>query len=1224
MEQALAKIRVHTTSALPNQKTPAALLVALESTLKEQNTIPSSTAYFAALLTTLSGTIEKKDFSLGDGDLLPAELYLLAIIVPHLSIPVIRTNLSTILTLTAPLFPSLLNHAPALRSQLSLYQFVLVSLDRSQLETHGIRQAFASILQLCVDPRPKVRKKAAEVVRDVLSKPPPPSTIHPYAERVAEWTRSALVDVNKSALSRSKSDSDGETAIHLLAFLKQSISKLPPSSYSALTGLLLNLPRLGNPYVSQSSFAILSDLFSQTHADETSVFDDTVFPELLKTVMAFPPSKTDTTLAPSWIQLLGNAMASYSVIDGDACAGQVALVWKTLWPYLESGSVPIRKTTVQALDLLTRCLVAADASGSKLIDIVAQVAKALTSISYARAIPELLSLTSALLINSYGPKGKRVSNDVVEQRLLALVTQIGNLRTEKGFEYKEAADGTLSTAMRILGPEVLLDALPLNLEPEDRQAGLEPRAFLLPLLAQPHPSPLSHFVFYFVPLSEKMFDLQQKAESEGRQSEAKVWNVLIAQIWAGFPAYCHGTPDIKQTMNATFSQLISQLLYGQPELRSPVLRGLKTLVDSNVALKNSVPDTLNPSNISSEQASKNVAFLCTQAESWLAVLFNVFGSVGRDVRGPVGEVISSWAGITTGQEIHKAYEKVVILLKENIGKISATTEKHANDEENISVTALDLLLLLLPYLSSVDTTALFQLCLSSGVLCAKDNAIQKRGYKILSKSVVAGQISADTEAVLKELDTLSDGLNSAAKKDRFNLFTALVPLIPSSALHLIPALIPEAVLGTKETSDKARTAAFELIIAMGKKMSQGGIVRRDMLDGMDEDSNAETTATIDEYLTMLAGGLAGSTPHMISASVTAISRLVFEFKDSLSNTMKTELFTTMLVFLSSANREIVKSVLGYIKLAIHTYPVDLIQPHLKELVPVLLRWSHDHKNHFKSKVRHIFERLLRRFSWEDVYSAAGEEESSKVLINIKKRKERAKRKKASREEDEEEGPQVKATGDAFEDILYGSESEGDASDDDDGATTNRSQPRTRGKNQVQGMRLRVDDDEPMDLLEGVSTRVTNSSSNRRRKPGQDSAHFKTDEDTGKMVIDESDGEEDAQNAPDNDVSGTAYRESITSVDGFTRGPNGRVKFNKDTKKRRRENEDLDLMDVDETDKSQKQKRKMLVKLGSEFKAKRAGGDVKKSGMDPYAYLPLSQASKKGGGRKNRIGVAGKK
>lgn len=41
-----------------------------------------------------------------------------------------------------------------------------------------------------------------------------------------------------------------------------------------------------------------------------------------------------------------------------------------------------------------------------------------------------------------------------------------------------------------------------------------------------------------------MFDLQQKAEVEGRQSEAKVWSVLVAQVWAGFASYCSAPPDL--------------------------------------------------------------------------------------------------------------------------------------------------------------------------------------------------------------------------------------------------------------------------------------------------------------------------------------------------------------------------------------------------------------------------------------------------------------------------------------------------------------------------------------------------------------------------------------------------------------------------------------------------------------------------------------------------------
>ena len=76
------------------------------------------------------------------------------------------------------------------------------------------------------------------------------------------------------------------------------------------------------------------------------------------------------------------------------------------------------------------------------------------------------------------------------------------------------------------------------------------------------------------------------------------------------------------------------------------------MVDSNVALASEdlekiakLPETVRADPISAEEAQANVAFLRTQAESWLAVLFNVFGSVGRDNQGMVGDVVSAWIAI---------------------------------------------------------------------------------------------------------------------------------------------------------------------------------------------------------------------------------------------------------------------------------------------------------------------------------------------------------------------------------------------------------------------------------------------------------------------------------------------------------------------------------------------------------------------------------------------------
>lgn len=65
-----------------------------------------------------------------------------------------------------------------------------------------------------------------------------------------------------------------------------------------------------------------------------------------------------------------------------------------------------------------------------------------------------------------------------------------------------------------------------------------------------------------------------------------------------------------------------------------------------------------------------------------------------------------------------------------------------------------------------------------------------------------------------------------------------------------------------------------------------------------------------------------------------------------------------------------------------------------------------------------------------------------------------------------------ATGDVFEDVLYGSESELDDSDDEVPAI--RSSGPSKRKGHEYGARLQVDDDEPMDLLQGAASRITSS------------------------------------------------------------------------------------------------------------------------------------------------------
>ncbi len=68
----------------------------------------------------------------------------------------------------------------------------------------------------------------------------------------------------------------------------------------------------------------------------------------------------------------------------------------------------------------------------------------------------------------------------------------------------------------------------------------------------------------------------------------------------------------------------------------------------------------------------------------------------------------------------------------------------------------------------------------------------------------------------------------------------ITPLLPDSQLHLIPSLLTEAVLATKEVNAKARDAAFDLLVVMGVKMSEGGIIRRSMIQGTEAGEEAQT------------------------------------------------------------------------------------------------------------------------------------------------------------------------------------------------------------------------------------------------------------------------------------------------------------------------------------------------------------------------------------------------
>jgi hypothetical protein len=74
------------------------------------------------------------------------------------------------------------------------------------------------------------------------------------------------------------------------------------------------------------------------------------------------------------------------------------------------------------------------------------------------------------------------------------------------------------------------------------------------------------------------------------------------------------------------------------------------------------------------------------------------------------------------------------------------------------------------------------------------------------------------------------------------LLTSLVPKLPQERLHVVLVLVTEAVLGTKEVSEKARNAAYDLLVALGNKMAEGGTISQSLMAGSNEVQTNEEKA----------------------------------------------------------------------------------------------------------------------------------------------------------------------------------------------------------------------------------------------------------------------------------------------------------------------------------------------------------------------------------------------
>ena len=546
LEGALAKVRRLNGSNLPHQSKPAQLLIAIESSLKStlpaassSSAVPAytSTAYFAALFQCLEKAVndevgEDEDMAetenMGQGALIPATLYLLAIVIPETPAQVVLSKLSPLLECLLPLFDTALEHPPALRSLLQITTSLLLFATGPILSSSPLlKKAWNYLLELNLDPRPKVRHLAQEGVRKVLTTPVPPKLTagsHPYLPRAREWVTAHLEEEAKNGGSSSKGkkarfadadDGEGKKVIWIVQGLRGWVAvwgdevslpaittdSSPPNQQqlSSLCSHLLSLPPL--PHLTPQIYSLLAHLLSPPPTEigaKPSVLQN--LPTIIDSLLASPPEvKSNSADLSTYLSALTSALIKMSLQDPLSLPAFLPkafnLIFNTvlLAPSISQAALAAATESIGSQGIIRYCvtdemiLAAVDFKRQGSLEpgarkkqktpfvtrVIAAVSDAMNThaLKMGSLLPLLTALVSRLRIHvtREGAAQLDLSGSGItaaEELLLDLVTDVGDLRTQKGFEEKPKVDEVVGMAIEVMGVEAVLKALPLNIEPD--------------------------------------------------------------------------------------------------------------------------------------------------------------------------------------------------------------------------------------------------------------------------------------------------------------------------------------------------------------------------------------------------------------------------------------------------------------------------------------------------------------------------------------------------------------------------------------------------------------------------------------------------------------------------------------------------------------------------------------------------------------------------------------
>lgn len=1055
------------------------------------NTI-TATEYFAAFMTTL----ESNTSSLHCNEILT----LLAMTLPNVPESVLRLKFGQVSEILEKLI--IKEQSNTYRGIITCIGMMLKAQETSEVvwKRPSVLKCFHCLMEAFNDTRPKVRKLAQQYILGILQ-------VH--QEKKSNTLAIHVANMMEKVIKQFDVNQETSRLLQVIGFLKLALPYFTNGKIQIAFNQLYALMALDVKMVTMVCLLAIDATVGKMDSEISNI----TLKEMMGALKKLDISMHDADLAILVLRITSNGMVRMMEEADDSGVNGFIMFGCTFFQSNQKGvhgaaSKAILK--VAALQFGNNM----KNNGGETITMVTSL-KSLLSLRYQPAwnaiFPMLSKMYDIFNINSYS-----ALNPIANEMVKAYESICNMPHSIPGIE--KLFQDVLGTIVQNVGIRRFLELVPIT---ENVQTPLPDKRLWVLALLRVHGknctnNELQAFIDMILPLAK--VTQQQVLETKNAPLEAKQWQVKTMQLWGLFPGMCTQAGDVDIAFSKiakTLAGALSDKKY--PELALMVCQGLQNLMSSTTS------------------QDKKHAIFAKYGKKYLPLLMSIVESMNSEKESDritiFVDTIKSFLGLVPLEFRITLFKQLI----ESLLTKTSTKFENKTKEKKVQMQCHNLMHMLVAFVEFMDenSVALLYRVVQPYLLNDLDAMMQKRAYTLLVAICTwHPKFTCQPQILQTLIATLCDSLLTCsipAKKMRLRSLTHIMEAIKNTTdmnlYEFLPPLVGEIILCTKEANGKAREIAFEVLISMASLM---------------DSKNKQKGLT--DFLEMITGGLAGQTPHMRSATVVSLSRVIFEFgktNDQIKTVMPM-LLETILLLLHEKAREVIKSVIGFLKLSIAILSKDEFQVYLPNVITGLLQWIGTSKNRFRAKVRIIMIKLCRKYGY-DVIMELVPEADQKLIAHIKKETEKDQQKHTKT---------VDKKSDTFDSFMSDDESE-----NEEDQTQN-----TKSKTM-----LMERDDEIVDFLDqsAVKNIVSKKQASGRKQHKDDEFNLAKD---GRIIIQDDEKATDEEQLSDIEVPKIA--KSIKSL-------------------------------------SVKRNEKPSEASGSKFKAKKAGGDVKKKdSVEPYAYLPL--------------------